>query len=497
MLRLLFASLLLTISPILLHAEDLAALLNYVPKDANVVMAVDLKSLMASPVAIKEGWKQKVADETMIGILPFPDTAEYAVVAELLQPSTLQGKWELVLISTSKPYSMQDIAKAEKAEIETIGNITACFTRRNTVILQLSPTLLGIYSPAHRQDVARWLKSQMNKPQLAAPLAKIADVIKAGNQVALIFDFEDTLEVNKVRQFVAAQKEVHEKKLNVDALSKIFSSLRTVTFTIHVDQESKGTMKVEFAQELAQVNTISTLVLNAFEMIGANVDEYRKGTLTNNAKEFELQTTLTPAGFRNTIGMVQPNSIAPSITTKRAGESNDANDPVKAAQKTFRSIQNIANNAHSQAEASGNIARAMVIYDNAATRLDKLPLTHVEEDLQRFAADVSRSLREMATELNSAVLEVQALESKIRTDVTVTPAPPVNIFPNPWGFRFSNPFIPPIPQYNVQTNQPEVVAAQLDVINKAVRKRNDIWRALIDKSSALKKTLSAKYGVTF
>lgn len=121
MLRTISACLLLCIIPHLLHAEDLNTLLSFVPKDANVVMAVDLKALMASPVAAKESWKQKVAEETMIGTLPFPETAEYAVVAELLQPGTLQSKWELVLISTNKPFALADVAKAEKADVETIG----------------------------------------------------------------------------------------------------------------------------------------------------------------------------------------------------------------------------------------------------------------------------------------------------------------------------------------------------------------------------------------
>lgn len=478
----------------LMHAEDLNTMLSYVPKEANVVMAINLKKMMDSPVAVKEGWKKK-AEETLLGLLPFPDAAETVVVAEQLLPGTLQNKWELVLISTDRAFSFLDIARAEKAEIESIGQTPVIFTKRNTVIIQLSSTLMGVFSPAHRQDVARWLRNHNNSMKLSPKLAKVMDYINAGNQFALIFDFEDTLEMSKVRPFVAQQKEVQEKKLNVDTVSSIFSSMSTVAFTLKVSDAIQGKMRTEFSKELnGNAELLASLVLQAFEAIGADMEEYRKGKLVAESNALELQTPLTIKGFRSTLWMIQPHSLAPDMS-RQAAEAKDA--AATEAQKVFRYIQNIANVAHTQAEKSNNIARAMVIYDNAATRLDKLPVNHVDQEIQQFAADVSRALREMASMLHSGVLEVQTLESKIRTNVNVEYVPMTGFGANPWGFRFWNPMLPPQPVYNVQTNQPDVVAAQQEAIAKSVRNRNEVWRNLIDKSATLKKNLSTKYNLPF
>lgn len=478
-------------------AEDLAAMLTFVPKDANALMAVHVKGVMSAPMAEKEGWKKRIAEETMIGVLPFPDTAEYAVVAQQLLPGTLQGKWELVLISTTKPYSFADIAKAEKVDIESIGTTPVCFTRRNMVIVQLSPTLLGVYSPAHRQDVARWLRSQTGKQVISSTLAKVADVIKSGSQVALVFDVEDTLEAGKVKQYLRSQKEVQDKKLDVAALSKVFSSLTAVTFSIKMDQTIQATMKGQFTQILGSFgNILPGLIINALDGIGADLEEYRKGVSKLADQSFEVQVALTPQGLKSTLGMLQPHSITPATAKKTEGNTGE-DDPAKHAQKVFRSIQTIANTAHEQAERSENIARAMVIYDNAATRLDKLPVSHVDVEIQQFSADVARALREMASALHSGVLEVQTLEGKIRTDVTVDYVRANATFANPWGFSFWNPMLAPTPQLNIQSNQAEVIAVQQDAITRAVRRRNEIWRQMIDKSAALKKSLSAKFGVAF
>ncbi len=478
--------------PVPSRAEDLATLMNYVPKEANLILAVDLKSLLASPVANREGWKNRLIEETMVGVLPFPETAEYAVVAEQMKPGTLQSDWEVVLISTSKPFSLPDIAKAEKAEIEAIGDIPACFTKRNNVILQLSPTLLGVYSPAQRQEVARWLRNATNgRPTISPTLARAADHLKAGNQLAIIFDLEDSFELNRVKQFVAAQKEVQEKKLDVEALSKVFTTLSSVSFIIKVDQASKATMRIDFNKDVGTFgNILPSIVLNAFDMLGADLDDYRKGVVTTGPKVAQVEATLTPLGFRNTISMVQPHSVAPA---KKVDEA----DPAKENQRVFKAIQTIANNAHEQADKSPNIARAMVVYDNAASRIDKLPITHVDEEIQRFSVDVSKTLREIASELHRGVLEVQTLESRIRTDVNVQQVPSQYNLPNVWGIRFWNPMFPTVPQMNVQTNQPEIVAAQAESIRKAVGRRNELWRGLVERSTTLKRALTTKFGVPF
>jgi hypothetical protein len=490
MIRYLLLSLL--VLPAIARAEDLSTMVNYVPREANALLVVDFKNLMASPMAEKEGWKKRVAEGTMVGLLPYPETAEYALVAEQLLPGTLQSKWELVLISTSKPYSLPDIAKSEKAEIESIGTTPACFTKRNTVILQLSPTLMGVYSPAHRQDVSRWLRANTGKTLVNTRLAKAPDLIKNGNHVALLFDVEDTLEASKVSKFVASEKVVKDNKLDVTQLSKVFASLSMVTFTIKVDQASKSVMKMDFTEKVSGFAAVlPSLVISAFEMLGPDLSDYRKGTSTATDTTVSVDTMLTPIGFRSTIGMIQPHSVA------SANKPGDSEDPVKELQRVYRLIQSIANTAKDQAEKGNNLGRAILLYDQAATKLDKLPVSHVDEEVQFFAADVAKALREMATELNSAVLEVQALEARIKTRVDVREVPSSFYLPNPWGIRFWYPAIPFVPQYNVQTNQPEIVAAQGEAITKAVRKHNEIWRAMIEKSTALKKALSAKHGVPF
>src|SRR5688572_9959988 len=101
-------------------AEDLATMLTYVSKDANALMIVNVKDLLDSPVGQREGWRAKLGQDTLLGSIPLADQAETVVVTSKLLPGSLQNRWELVLISTSKPYVLADLAQAEKSQVQTI-----------------------------------------------------------------------------------------------------------------------------------------------------------------------------------------------------------------------------------------------------------------------------------------------------------------------------------------------------------------------------------------
>ena len=55
MMRKIVALLLVSLLSTSAYAEDLATMLTFVPKEANALMVVDVKGMMSSPMAAKEG----------------------------------------------------------------------------------------------------------------------------------------------------------------------------------------------------------------------------------------------------------------------------------------------------------------------------------------------------------------------------------------------------------------------------------------------------------
>jgi hypothetical protein len=194
--------------------------------------------------------------------------------------------------------------------------------------------------------------------------------------------------------------------------------------------------------------------------------------------------------------MLQPNTVAPPVA-KRPDAAPPPRDPAAMlAERLFRQIVAIANDAERSGDRSANLYRVANIYDHAANRIDKLPLGNTDPAIPEFAAEVAKGLREISNLIRSAATDITVLENQIITNVTTQPTNPSTYIPNPWGFQVWNPGIS-IPQYNIQTNLPQIVARQQTVLENTNKRRVELWKQLQARSSAMRKLLGEKYGIKF
>jgi len=481
-------------------AEDLATMMTYVSKDANALMIVNLKSLLDTPVAQRENWRAKLSQGTLLGSLPLPDLADTVVVSSKLLPGSLQNRWELVLISTSKPYSLHDIAEAEKQPLQKIDNLQVCYTSRNSIIVSLSPTLMAVYSPAQRQDVARWLRGRDNregKPDYSAILGEAVAAIRDGAKLAVSFDVDESLDSNRVRQFLKAQPVLKDTKFDIDQLALAFSRMTGMHFRVNAALDVQGVFRVQFAKPIAEyASVLPDLLFAALDGVGVNMEDYRKGKAQVVGNSVTVETTLSADGLRSTVAMMQPNTVAPPVVKKPATAAPKADPVALQVERQFRQVVGIANEAHTSAGNSVNLYRAALIYDNAATRIDKLPLAVADPAVQEFGTDLAKGLRDISTAVRTAATDISVLENQIVTNVNVAPTHPSMYLPNPWGFNIWNPGIV-IPQYNIQTNQPQIVARQQQVLENARKQLEEKWSQLQQRTNAMRKTLTDKYGIKF
>jgi hypothetical protein len=483
------------------RAEDLATMMTYVPKDANALMIVGLKDLLGSAVGQRENWRAKAAQGALMGILPLPDLTDTVVVSSKLMPGTLQHRWEVVLISTTKPYDFTEIAQAEKAEIQTIGSTSVCFTSRNTVIVSLSKTLIGVYSPAQRQDVARWLRTRENregKADYSPVLDEAVQAIRNGAKLALSLDVDESLETNRVRQFLQNQPAVKEHKADPDALAKVYARMVGLHFRVHASLDVQGTVWAQFAVPVdAYAAVMPSLLLSTLEGVGVNMEEFHKGKSQVLEKAVKIEATLTSEGLKSVASIMQPNTVAPPVAKKPAAAPAPAPDPAAVvAERLFRQVVAIANEAQSSGDRTSNVYRASIIYDHAANRIEKLPLATTDPAVQEFGVEVVKGLREIANVFRAAATDIMVLENQIVSKVSVTPTNPNLGFSNPWGINIFNPLIT-IPQYNIDTNQPQIVARQQTVLENANKQRSELWKQLQQRSNAVRKVLGDKYGIRF
>src|SRR5262245_38895307 len=74
---------------------DFPDMMSRVPGDANVLMAMDVERILASPLATKEGWKEKQAADYAARPLTFPPQVTKVIRAGQVDLELHQSKWQV------------------------------------------------------------------------------------------------------------------------------------------------------------------------------------------------------------------------------------------------------------------------------------------------------------------------------------------------------------------------------------------------------------------
>ena len=141
-----------------ISAQDPKESLKKLPDWTNALVIMDYQNVLASPLAQREGWDKLSPMEAFGCSLPYINNTKTVVQAAHLEPGTLRSQRDVVLVQGGPFPGMPELAKQEKGVEETIGNHAAILTSKNAFIVFLTPGELGVCSPAHRQDTARWLR---------------------------------------------------------------------------------------------------------------------------------------------------------------------------------------------------------------------------------------------------------------------------------------------------------------------------------------------------
>lgn len=165
-----------------IHAGSVSAqglfddLLVRVPPSANALMVIDCKAVFSSPIAIKQGWKNRHRAAYVKKPFLLPPECDRLVLASQMNPNNdFAEAWELGVMSLNEVLTMRSIAKAEGGYVDQIGGLSAVWTPSNAYFVAVDRKVLGVMHPAHRQAVARWAKySKSNHKVAIVPYLKKA-----------------------------------------------------------------------------------------------------------------------------------------------------------------------------------------------------------------------------------------------------------------------------------------------------------------------------------
>jgi hypothetical protein len=466
-------------------------LLRRVPDSANTIILIDVERMLMSPLAMKEKWRDRGNSSQGEGLHLPMNAKRYLLASQLDFVSNFEDEWDIGLIETIENISLPYLAKAEGGYIDKVEGQEVAFSRRNAFLVLFKPTILGVSFPAKRQALARWIRSlnRSQDPGVSDYLQKAVTLVHGKDQIVVAFDLADVLTSRQVRDRLHRAESLAGKNVDLDALTKVLTSLKGVTLTVEATDRLNAKLRVDFGESTEPLKDVAkVLILEALENHGMLLDdEIKQWKFFNGVKSVTLDGRLSTRGLRQFTNLIpfpaetfdvkgaeakRPESPSPSD-----GSSSTIDRPAQSSRKYFQHISQLIDQVRNDVSSAGSPKLARRIVDKAAQEIDRLPVLNVDEELLAYGTGVSATFRNMRNLSKNASLDASYRQATIAGN-------------SGYGYGYGG--------FYGGTNT-QLATSVMRKQETAVLKSNqiEVFTMLEEKTAEIRKKLSVKYHVEF
>jgi hypothetical protein len=468
---------------------DFAEMTRRVPRDANVIMYMDVERLMASPMAAKQDWKGKQAADYHTRPFSVPPAVTRFARAASVNVDTNHAEWQIAILEAKSVPPLETIAKNEKGYVDTVAGTKAVWSPRGAYAIQLPGNSLGLMFPANRQYLSRWIKDKSG--QTSSYLTDAArDMTATGPQLVLALDLEDVVQPDAIRDRLNDVEAIKGSKTNIDAIAKTLATIRGVKLAVTVTEKASGKITVDFAADAAVLkNEGKALLLHALQNHGLALEDLDSWTGSVNKNAFVLEGELSRSGLMRLSSLLDFPSL-PLDDSGRDAEQVDAGNPMLyATQSHFKGVVALLEDLNEKRKEFQNPGHAAGWWETYAKRVDRLPTVNVDPDMLAYSAEIAELLRTGAEQFRGA---------GIRTGVRE--ANQAAAGPN-YGYGYG--YVAPGYGYRgdryagARQAQADRNAIRAQETGQAAMTGVDIRKQIQDATSAIKRKMTDRYKVQF
>ena len=255
------------------RAEVPAELLDHVPAGANALAVVDATQLFGSPLAQRESWAAAYADA--YGSTPLlmpPDTTSMVLAADL-DFEFLKPRWEVAVLDVTEQRTAESIAAKTGGVVDLIAGRPAVETPFGAYVVQMSPHRFGVFAPASRQAVARWVQQPSVSPTVSMSpyLRRMTQrVQQAQASIGLAIDLGHTVSVRTARGELALSDALREHNISADRAAEALAGVQGLTLLVTVRDRLEGSLTIDFSEDISFLGPAAgPLVMEQFRRFGA------------------------------------------------------------------------------------------------------------------------------------------------------------------------------------------------------------------------------------
>ena len=196
-------------------------LLRRVPESANTIILIDVERMLMSPIAMKERWREKGDSEGVT--LHFPiNSVRYMLASKLDFTSNFEDQGDVALIETPESVSLPFVGKTEGGYLDAIDGQEVVYSPRNAFFVSIKPNILGVFFPAKRQELGRWMRSlkRLDPPQVSEYLQQAVKLAHGKDQMLIAMDLTDLFTPRMVRDRLHRAESLAGRNVDLDTLTR-------------------------------------------------------------------------------------------------------------------------------------------------------------------------------------------------------------------------------------------------------------------------------------
>ncbi len=367
------------------------------PRSTNAVVLVNVERLLESPIAKREGWRGKLENAFVAGMLALPPTAERVFQAAEIDYETFDPRFELAVVELNRDVSLANLARQTRGRPDVVADLEAVVLTQDAYIIALDKRHVAGISPANRQAAVRWLREVLHqeKPALTPYLMS---AVEAAEKIDLVeaLDMQDALPPDVIRAKLAASNVVSgaKGKVDLEKLVSLVTSLRGVTFEIAFKDQAHARFLIDFGQEAQPLATIGKpLLMEILRKQGAWIEDFDAWTPSVDKNRFVLVGTLSPTGLRKVLSLID----APVATFTSPGDaptdSGGKSAMAYASHAYFQALKSILADIRKESKDSVTLGQNAAWLDRWARKIERMPILNVDQDLLDYSAFVVARLR--------------------------------------------------------------------------------------------------------
>ena len=384
------------VSPKSAHA-DLDELLRCVPRQANMLMIINIDRLFDSQMAKDNGWKRKFRDAASDQPLVVPTNAQLVVLAAQIDPTTLDPMWEIALVDLKGTPPIERIARAEGGYVDSLAGVRAAWTPLDAYFIELSSRTLAVFYPANRQYAGRWVRAAksdrvVSLSRYLKSVAKTADTA----DIIVAMDLEDALDPRRCRNRIENCQTLAGVKADKEAVARVLGQIDGLSMHVNVGKKAEGTIRLKFGRDATTLTEFAKPLLVEFlDDSGAGIDDIRDWKLSTSTKghTITLKGELSTGALRRVFSLIELPAADTDVADADETRSSESGRAVAASRKHFKAVTALLDNL-SKRTRNDTLGHGDAVWmKKFARKIERLPILNVDDDLMNYSAATAEHLR--------------------------------------------------------------------------------------------------------